>query len=151
MGLDMYFTAHRFLWTFPEDGPDQKIAKAIKEHFPELHEDAQFNTVRVEFGYWRKANAIHDWFVQNVQDGKDECQEAYVSRESIQKLLDIVNKILADTSLAPTLLPTADGFFFGSTEYNEWYWKDVEYTKKILEKALSPDMKQWDYYYQSSW
>ena len=24
--------------------------------------------------YWRKANAIHSWFVENCQDGVDECQ-----------------------------------------------------------------------------
>ena len=26
-----------------------------------------------EVGYWRKANAIHGWFVRNVQNGKDDC------------------------------------------------------------------------------
>ena len=27
-----------------------------------------------EVGYWRKANAIHKWFVDNVQDGNDDCK-----------------------------------------------------------------------------
>ncbi len=151
MGLDMYFTARRYLWSFPEDGPDAKLAAQIKQLFPDLPEDAIFRNVEVEFGYLRKANAIHNWFVQNVQEGKDECQETYVSREDIQKLLDTVNKVLADTSLAPSLLPTASGFFFGGTEYNEWYWRDLEYTKGLCERALDPKMKGWDYYYQSSW
>lgn len=151
MGLDMYFTARRYLWSYPEGGPDVKTAKAIKEQFPELPEYATCKNVDIEFAYWRKANAIHNWFVDNIQDGEDNCQESYVSREDIQRLLDTINKVLADTSLAPDLLPTADGFFFGNTDYDHWYWKDIEYTKKILEKALSPDMKQWDYYYQASW
>jgi hypothetical protein len=151
MGLDMYFTARRYLWSFPEDGPDSKLGAQIKQLFPDLPENAKFKNIEVEFGYWRKANAIHNWFVQNVQEGKDECQETYVSDEDIQKLLDTVNKVLADTSLAPSLLPTASGFFFGGTEYNEWYWRDLEYTKELCERALDPKMKGWDFYYQSSW
>lgn len=27
-----------------------------------------------EVGYWRKANAIHGWFVDNVQKGNDDCK-----------------------------------------------------------------------------
>ena len=26
-----------------------------------------------QVGYWRKANQIHNWFVENVQDGEDDC------------------------------------------------------------------------------
>lgn len=25
--------------------------------------------IEEEFGYWRKANAVHKWFVDNVQNG----------------------------------------------------------------------------------
>lgn len=151
MGLDMYFTARRSFWNYME-GAEEKV-KQIHGLFPELPENTETSgtNVSVSFGYWRKANAIHNWFVQNVQGGKDDCQESWVSPEDIQKLLDVVNKVLADTTLAPELLPTADGFFFGGTEYSEWYWRDIEYTKKLLEKALDPAMKDWHFYYQASW
>jgi hypothetical protein len=150
MGLDMYFTARRYFWDYKDDGAGARQVLAL---FPELPEETETSGafVSVQFGYWRKANAIHNWFVKNVQGGEDECNEHPVYREDIQRLLDTVNKVLADTSMAPVLLPTAEGFFFGGQEYNEWYWRDIEYTKRLLERALDPKMKDWDFYYQSSW
>ena len=153
MGLDMYFTARRTFWNY-KDGDEEK-AKQVQALFPELPKDFDIETsgtqVSVNFGYWRKANAIHNWFVKNVQGGKDDCQESWLSPDDMLKLLDTVNKVLRDTTLAPDLLPTADGFFFGGTEYSEWYWRDIEYTKKLLEKALDPALKDWHFYYQASW
>ena len=32
------------------------------------------------FGYWRKANQIHKWFVDNVQGGIDDCRPYPVSQ-----------------------------------------------------------------------
>lgn len=102
-----------------------------------------------EAGYWRKANAIHKWFVDNVQGGVDDCRDAYVSSEDLQKLLTLCRQVEADNSLAETLLPSASGFFFGGTEYDEWYFKDISNTITILEEALAD--KNADYYYSSSW
>lgn len=42
---------------------------------------------------WRKANAIHAWFVKNVQDGKDDCKEYYVSTEQLRELRDLCVKV----------------------------------------------------------
>jgi hypothetical protein len=39
-----------------------------------------------EVMYWRKANQIHKWFVDNVQDGVDDCKEYWVSEEKLQEL-----------------------------------------------------------------
>jgi hypothetical protein len=150
MGLDMYLTARRSFWDYEDQGENARKVLAL---FPELPEEVETSgtAVSVNFGYWRKANAIHNWFVENVQDGKDDCQESWLSPDNIQSLLDTVNKVLADTTLAPSLLPTTEGFFFGGTEYNEWYWRDVEYTKGLLERMLDPKMKDWHFYYQASW
>jgi hypothetical protein len=49
------------------------------------------------------------------------------------------------------LLPTADGFFFGSTDYDEYYWSEIEETAKGLEKVLKLDTDKWDFYYRASW
>ena len=35
-----------------------------------------------------------------------------------------------DIALAQRLLPTCSGFFYGSTDYDEWYFSDV---KEVLE------------------
>ena len=111
------------------------------------------NGESVEVGYWRKANEIHNWFVQNVQNGIDECQPAPVSVAKLKTLRSTVNKVLkaakkGDFSLAESLLPTQSGFFFGGTDYDEYYIQDLESTLEILDKAIAVGKPC---VYQSSW
>jgi hypothetical protein len=151
MGLDMFIWGKQRLWGISDES--KEFQDKVSSLFPELG-DAKVNVVEAEVAYWRKANAIHDWFVKNVQNGKDECQETYLEKSDLARLLAVVNEVLQDTSKAPKLLPTANGFFFGSTEYNEWYFRDLEYTKETIGKLLEKwdtDYKNWDFYYQSSW
>jgi hypothetical protein len=106
-----------------------------------------------EVGYWRKSNQIHNWFVKKVQDGVDECQESYVLREQLEELLQTCKAVKANPELAPELLPSQGGFFFGSTDYDEWYFHDIDQTIEILENELEikyPNGRP-EYYYQSSW
>ena len=151
MGLDMFIWGKQRLWGISDES--EELQDNVSAMFPELG-DAKVNVVEAEVAYWRKANAIHDWFVKNVQNGKDECQETYLEKAHLESLLSVVNEVLQDTSKAPKLLPTANGFFFGSTEYNEWYFRDLEYTKETIGKLLErwdTDYRNWDFYYQSSW
>jgi len=156
MGLDMHLTGTRYLWN--HDNGDAQKENEIINVFPEIKPFAEVGSLgvrKIEFdlGYWRKANAIHKWFVDNIQQGRDDCGEYYISVEELQMLLDVVNEILADKSKAPELLPTQSGFFYGNTEYDEWYWKDIEYTKELLEKITNSgeDLKGWQLQYSSSW
>ena len=55
------------------------------------------NQIYESVGYWRKANAIHKWFVDNVQDGEDNCDYYEVTKEQLEELLDICNTIKAKT------------------------------------------------------
>ena len=119
-------------------------------------------------GYWRKANQIHNWFVENVQGGNDDCDCYPVSREQIEELKSLCEEILANVklidkgeneakeidnkALCEDLLPTCSGFFFGDTEYDEWYLDDIKNTVEICNKALYET--DWDtetLYYVSSW
>lgn len=148
MGLDMYLNAERYLWDFGENN-DKELAENVGQLIG-LPVDRKVKTITVEAGYWRKANQIHNWFVQNVQDGVDECQNAYVSREQLKELRETCQKVLDNHDLAENLLPTASGFFFGGTEYDDWYFNDIEDTIKIIDDALAmPD--KWDFTYRSSW
>lgn len=96
-------------------------------------------------GYWRKANAIHGWFVEHVQDGKDECQRSFVSFEDLMKLKKTCEEVLK-TGKPEKLMPNV-GFFFGSYEIDEDYWQDLKDTIEILGKLEEGA----DYYYQASW
>lgn len=104
-----------------------------------------------EVGYWRKANAIHQWFVDNVQNGIDECQETLVERDKLIELLKICQEVKEHPERASELLPTQSGFFFGGTEYDEWYFNDIDDTIKILKKVLNDKDKNVEIFYQASW
>lgn len=135
-------------------------------------------------GYWRKANQIHKWFVDNVQDGNDDCGNYVVSKEQLIDLYKIVTRILKETKMTPDgnthleyeydgelrkevekpdlvidnpelceeLLPTQEGFFFGSQAYDEWYYEDMLNSYVILNNILSTiDFETEEIVYSSSW
>jgi len=148
MGLDMYLTADRYLWEFQEE--DKKNSEVVGKIFPELSENMRVKEITAEILYWRKANAIHKWFVDNVQDGVDECQKSYVTQENLQNLLETCKAVLASPNQAETLLPSQSGFFFGGTEYDLWYTKNIEKTVEVLENIvprMETDFRQWMFYY----
>jgi hypothetical protein len=102
-----------------------------------------------EIGYWRKANAIHKWFVDNTQDGKDECQLSDVSIEQLLTLYNLCKKVLKNPQKHGDLLPPQGGFFFGSVDNDGYYLEYVKKTKKILKKCLKQPNEKYEY--QASW
>jgi hypothetical protein len=149
MGLDMYLTAKRYVSEYNE--PDKVISTEIMQHFPELTQNQTVQEVSVRVGYWRKANAIHRWFVQHVQEGTDDCAPYDVSRDQLTALRDICVRVRDwPGAIAAEQLPTANGFFFGGTDYDEWYFRDVENTIRIIDSCLQLPTS-WDFEYHSSW
>ena len=150
MGLDMYLNAELYVSDYKDE--DKPLEEAIKENVPGGLGKFRPKNVTFELIYWRKANAIHNWFVQNVQEGKDDCGDYYVSLEKLKELKESCEKVLKDNKLAPDLLPSVKGFFFGSYTYDEYYERDLERTVEVLNKILSsPDAKNWWITYRSSW
>jgi hypothetical protein len=49
--------------------------------------------------YWRKANHIHKWFVDNVQDGNDDQREYRVGWDQLEALLTACNKVIEAPAL----------------------------------------------------
>ena len=154
MGLDMYLSGKRYMSKYFDPADAERIAKVNEVFGIEGEEDGDFGAQEVTFrvSYWRKANAIHKWFVDKCQDGVDECQETWVTREQLQELADTCRAVIADTSKAGELLPPSAGFFFGSTDVDEWYLQDLEFTAGRMDKILNdPSLKGMEFYYQSSW
>jgi hypothetical protein len=154
MGLDMYLSAKRYMSKYFDPADSDKIAEINEIFGLDGEEDNDYGAQEVKFrvAYWRKANAIHQWFVDNVQNGEDNCDEYYLSREQLQSLIDTCKEVVADKGKARSELPTKSGFFFGSTEYDDFYYGDVQYTIDRLEKILKdPAFEKADFYYQSSW
>ena len=118
------------------------------------------SSIIYEVGYWRKSNWIHKWFVDNVQNRKDDCQEYTVSKEQLLELKSICVELLKtkDKELAKSKLPSCSGFFFGATSENDYkefwqdYWQDLKETIKIIDDAIKFVKKYGgQLYYQSSW
>ena len=157
MGLDMYLTAKRYLWGHKDEDKalSEQINKAIGV---DADTDRRFNgsslvvkELTLDAMYWRKANAIHGWFVENCQDGDDDCKEYEVEREQLEALRDLCKDILEhpDEERDEDLEPTA-GFFFGSYEKDEWYYQDLKNTVEGLDRVLSLP-KEYSFSYQASW
>lgn len=101
-----------------------------------------------EVAYWRKANQIHGWFVDNIQGGVDECQESPVTREQLDELRQLC--IEAIDTKNPKLLEPRGGFFFGGTDIDNWYWEDLRGTIAQLNKVLDLP-EHLEIVYQASW
>jgi hypothetical protein len=151
MGLDMYLYKRNSIfagdWVKPEFR-QEVIVKKAGEIDPRIKSD-RIREVIEEVGYWRKANHIHKWFVENVQNGVDDCKEYYVSASKLSQLRDLCAKVLEDDKLASELLPTTSGYFFGGTEYDEYYFGELQGTIRILDEAIANS--DGDYYYRASW
>ena len=109
-----------------------------------------------EIGYWRKANHIHKWFVDCVQDGEDDCEKYEVTESNLLDLKAVCEEVLSlkgkDEGKIEELLPTQGGFFFGDTAYDEYYFSEVEGTIKIINEVLeTTDFEKELVVYQSSW
>ena len=131
--------------------PEERVEVIIKtdNKYKSHIKPERISEIVEEVAYWRKFNALHNWFVENCQEGVDECQESYVEVDKLKELVDILKQIKEDHSKAEELLPTQSGFFFGGTEYDEWYFKDVEEALDILENLV--EERGGEFYYHSSW
>ena len=182
MGLDMYLSKKTHVKNWDHQTPEQKHQVSVnKGGVPHPHiKPERVSQIEERVAYWRKSNHIHRWFVDNVQDGEDNCREYYVEKEQLRELVNLCKQVNEIIRKAPKkmvvvvtgwqggkeikephevyditsteieeLLPTQEGFFFGGTEYDEWYIKDNENTIKMLEPLLEEE--DGDFYYQSSW
>lgn len=154
MGLDMYLEARKFVSDFTDKELFQSVVSAVG--LADMSEE-KYATISINVAYWRKANHIHDWFVKNVQDGEDDCKQYYVDRDKLLELEAACRKVVeaGTQEVAEELLPTSAGFFFGGTEYDEYYFEQTDFTAKRLAEILTalPEtaLRGFDFYYSSSW
>ena len=136
MGLDMYLYGANIKFDGESSSHEIKLEEVV---------------------YWRKQNAIHNWMVNNVQNGVDNCAMYELSDTILKELLIACNNVLKNPTAenAMDVLPTREGFFFGGTDLTdkfelEYYLDGLKYTVKMIKTLLKED--KYDYYiYQSSW
>jgi hypothetical protein len=156
MGLDMWLMKQHYVKNWGHTPPESMHLVSVKQGGVDRKDidTGKINYITEEVCTWRKANGIHAWFVNNCQDGNDDCKRYYVSIEKLKELHGIIVKILDNFKLAEELLPTQSGFFFGSYDYDEYYFDDLKFTRDVLDaefKNYEEFKKYPDYYYDSSW
>ena len=167
MGLDMYLSARKYInkidWNLVDQNydSDNRYENATTHEYKSVIEAANMADIAknndiygvqvgVNVAYWRKVNAVHNWFVENVQKGEDDCGEYYVSHDKLKELLETARQALFHKD--PSKLKPQAGFFFGSTDIDEWYWEGVKDTIKQIKRLIElPDFEDLSFYYQSSW
>lgn len=159
MGLDMNLSRRTYVKNSPYMEDDRKHTITIKRG-KKLRKDIKnerISEIVEDVGYWRKFNALHNWFVQNVQGGVDECKPHFVGIDDLNNLKEILENVLKNKDEAHEILPTTSGFFFGGTDYDEYYFEDVESTLNLINDLIEEHKKSekdgifYDYEYRSSW
>ncbi len=83
-------------------------------------------------------------------EGQVKNGQTYVDGEWVDNYED--GQVIENNVIARKLLPTASGFFFGSTEYDQWYLEDIKHTVAVLEDCLkNTDFEHEVVMYSSSW
>jgi len=149
MGLDMYLTRKMYVKDWDHTPKEERKNIEVFINGKKIKTN-KLQWIEFEAMYWRKANAIHSWFVENIQEGRDDCGAYEVSSDKLRDLMNLCLYIMKDPSRASELLPTKNGFFFGTYEYDEFYFSEIESTYKKLRSILNTHKDDY-FFYQSSW
>ena len=155
MGLDMHLSVKKHLADYDFMPEEKKVTKAIYALLgvEDIVEHDNSVIIDIPVAYWRKANAIHKWMVDNVQGGVDDCGEYHVPPQKLEMLLSICKDVMENPDKATQILPPSEGFFFGSVDIDDRYFSSVKYTIERLEKIVGSKSNKGfgDIYYRSSW
>ena len=99
---------------------EEQVKKWVEGHYEPY--DAYFRKVNFLFKYYEDRGKMYD-----------QCY-AFTDVDDIDDIIDKCEQVLKDHSLAHSLLPTQSGFFFGSTDYDDWYFSDVKDCLKQMKK-----------------
>lgn len=161
MGLDMYLSKKTYVKRWDHQSPEETYNVEVNQGGNSVDhiQPNRVSYVEEQVGYWLKANAIHKWFVDNVQDGNDNCGTYYVDIPDLMNLLELCKQVKTDPSKVEELLPPQSGFFFGDVTIDENYFQDIDKTIEILEGVLSEQVTgkngrafyPGEFYYRASW
>ena len=114
-------------------------------------------TLEYNAAQWRKANAIQRWMNDELAGGDMEnCQSYPIDSDKLDQLRNdcmavlsmnsnpLANKKMVEELAEKRGLYPMEGFFFGTYEFDEWYFRDLEYTVAVIDRldkagALNPD------------
>ena len=106
----------------------------------------------VDIWYGRKENHIHQWVIDTCEVTNIEGTNLQYIEINPDKLLGDLTTVIKHPSTADDILPTRSGFFFGDTEYDEYYFDSLTSLQEIL--LLDKNSGYFDncsYFYWSWW
>ena len=139
MGLDQFFhKCKKHEWA-----AYQKELEAYENKPSDENEEGNEHPNRSfdpeEIGYFRKVNFLMQEFAYygnceykeiakcELEDLRDKCARlAQIKPHELTNGSEEKEYDEEDIALAEELLPTCSGFFYGSTDYDEWYFEDVK-------------------------
>ena len=104
-----------------------------------------------EIYYWRKCNQIHNWFIRNgnLDEGYNAGDPSLViDKDLARKFIDELKIVIENHGKAEELFPTASGFFWGDTAYDDWYFDDLKDTYiALMGEFVNTDWdnEHWEY------
>ena len=107
---------------------DERNSKLIKE----LEDEKEKINPWDEVAYFRKVNFLIPFFGY-----EENCSNIEIDKYQVEDLIEACKEVLANHDKASFLLPTQAGFFFGSTDYDDWYFDDVQNVKDKFEEVLA--------------
>jgi len=115
--------------------------KALDELEKEEKKIGDYNDMLEEVAYFRKYNHLVEWVDENVQEVENG-DYIKITREQLQQLLEDAKKALqaykeGDLDKVDEIMPTTSGFFFGDTEYNDYYKRKLEDTIEQIQNVLN--------------
>jgi len=84
-------------------------------------------------GYFRKVNSLVRWVENNIAPVEN-CGCVKIEKEHLELLQALLEKL--DKTNCHQLFPTRSGFFFGSTNYDAYYWGDVKRVQDFVSETL---------------
>lgn len=181
MGLDMYLSKKTYVKQWSHISPDQQFNISVNrggKTYPGIKPE-RVSYVTEELMYWRKANQIHGWFVENTEELEAD-RKYSVSKVDLEVLLETCRKIMELLATAPKttkqvvggwkngeeymvdvevydnkvlndILPPTEGFFFGSDTIDNYYKEMILETIKFLEEELPNCDEDAEFEYYASW
>lgn len=143
MGLDMYMNIK--VSHYPHKGNTTIDLNNLNGSWDTLEfgEFGESNRIDISMGvgYWRKANHIHRWFVENIQKGNDDCGDYDVYVEDVEELytkcMDILKRLHGKK-------------FTITDEHRDFVMKYAEERGVEVEDTVTFDIEKMEKFYKDS-
>lgn len=118
-----------------------------------LERNPRPNEADIEIAYFRKFNALHNYFEREFDAGNlDDTPITLDIADTLKAKADTILEREGEADVAEAVLPISYGLFFGSDEYDDYYYscvRDMQRAAFKLTNILSQPDNQRQFYYHA--